>query len=571
MEGQAGEQPATDWVGRLRGIWGALGLLVLIGLVAAELGTTRAIFDATMDNNNGTFGTTAIYSPTGLAGSWGKCNGPCFALSWTPPTSNNGNGYAIFGVNNGTSSTCPATAAAYTTFVGSTASTSFTDSGSIAQGKQGTYACYLVRSGYNPSGAPPWSGLPTWSNQTNLATVAVQLGIYEVQVGSPLTSVTGNVSPTLNAASSAGNLVVFTGYNDSCSTCGFTGPAGWSRAARVYNTSYGGWDEIWYYPFNPGALTSATFSSSGTSSYGLLSEWKGIYGTSPLDQTATVSATTSTSATVTLSSATAVTGELALTYFDNNGSGTYSAPPTGWTNIFTDNPNDALSDYQLTGSPGKISETAVFSASCNWNGLMATFKANSYAISNVQVGTNVASSGSGNVTATLPAASTAGNLLVFTGWNSSCAVCGFSGPAGWVLAKRQFNPWWGEVWYYLNNPGGITSATFTSSGAGSGGQLSEFSGVSTLDATGSATASLTTSATVTTSAATTAIGELAITYVENSGGGTFGTPSGWIHLVDDGANGELSDYMVVGSTGTVSEMVTSTTSVSWVAVIATFK
>jgi hypothetical protein len=67
------------------------------------------------------------------------------------------------------------------------------------------------------------------------------------------------------------------------------------------------------------------------------------------------------------------------------------------------------------------------------------------------------------------------------------------------------------------------------------------------------------------------IGELAVTYFEHNGGGTFGSPSGWIHLVNDGTNGQLSDYMVIGSTGTVSEKVTSTLSRPWVAVVATFK
>jgi hypothetical protein len=569
MEGKAGGQsPAPS--GWRSGIWGALTLLVLLGLVAGQLGTTRAIFDSTVDNNGSTFGTTAIYSPTGLASASANCSGTCYSLSWTPPSSNNGNGYAISGVNNGTGSTCPASGAAYTTFVGSTTSASFIDSGPIAQGRQGTYACYLVRSGYNPSGAPPWSGLPTWSNQTNLATVAVRLGIYEIQAGTPLQSAGGNVTPTLNAASTTGNLLTFVGWNNSCSTCGFSGPAGWSRATRV-NTSIG-WDEIWYYPFNAGGITSATFTTTGSSSYGQLTEWSGIYGTSPLDQTATTTGSSVTSLTISTSSPTTVTGELAITSFDNTGGGTYGASPNGWTNIFTDNTNAALSDYQLTGSPATISETMTYSKKTTWHGLIATFKATNYAIQNVQVGTNVASSGSGNVTATLPAASTAGNLLVFTGWNSSCSTCGFSGPAGWVRAQRRFNPWWAEIWYNPSNPGGITNATFTSSGTGSGGQLSEFKGVSTLDAIGAFnTTSNVTSATVTTTAATTQIGELAVTYFENNGGGTFGTPSGWIHLVNDGTNGELSDYMIIGSTATVSEKVTSTISSPMVAVIATFK
>src|SRR5438128_1737032 len=69
-------------------------------------------------------------------------------LSWTASSPQNGNGYAVSGVNIGTdgSVACPATLGSYA-FVGGTAGTSFTDSTALAGGTDGTYVCYLVRSG----------------------------------------------------------------------------------------------------------------------------------------------------------------------------------------------------------------------------------------------------------------------------------------------------------------------------------------------------------------------------------------------------------------------------------------
>ena len=71
-----------------------------------------------------------------------------------------------------------------------------------------------------------------------------------------------------------------------------------------------------------------------------------------------------------------------------------------------------------------------------------------------------------SITPTLPSASTAGNLLVAVlGNHNTGSSAGFSGPANWVSAVGVFGSGTGrvEIWYYANNPGGITSATFTHS------------------------------------------------------------------------------------------------------------
>ena len=117
------------------------------------------------------------------------------------------------------------------------------------------------------------------------------------------------------------------------------------------------------------------------------------------------------------------------------------------------------------------------------------------------------------LTASLPAASIAGTLLVAT------AVSGptpnrFTAPAGWVAATIASDATAGrsEIWYYPNNPGGISSVTFTINPAniGATAQMSEWQNVDVvapLDQTGATTAPTNQlTATVTTAAAQTATG-----------------------------------------------------------------
>lgn len=551
------------------------GLAGLVGLVAGQLALTHALVAGTLVNSPSTFASTALYSPTGLSATWANCSGSCIKLSWTAPANNNGNGYAISGVNNGTSSSCPTTVGAYATYIASTASTTYTDSGSIAAGAQGTYACYLVQSAYNPAGAPPWGSVPNWASQTSLATASYKLGIYSVQIGTELQVATSNVTPTLPAASTAGNLLVFTGWNNSCSACGFSAPAGWVRAVRVFGATVW-WSEIWYYPFNPGGIVNATFTATGTSAEGQLSEFSGVYGTTPLDQTGSLFNSTSvTNVTVSTASPTTVAGDLAVTNYDNTAGGTFGASPSGWTHLALDNANGILSDYRITGSPATIGEKATYSLSVPWGATIATFKASHFSPAQVQAGSDLVVA-SGNVTPTLPAASTGGNLLVFTGRNNSGSAAGFAAPAGWTRAARirLAASGWSEIWYYANNPGGISSAAFTSTGTSAVGQLSEYSGLNAstpLDASGTVTATSVNNATVSSTGSTTQIGELVIAVFNTSSAGTFTSPSGWTHIGNDGANKYLADYMVLGSTAIASEKVTYSVSASWSAAIATFK
>lgn len=200
-------------------------------------------------------------------------------------------------------------------------------------------------------------------------------------------------------------------------------------------------------------------------------------------------------------------------------------------------------------------------------------------IAKVQTGAE-ATSTTGNLTVTLSSASTTGDLLVAMVSNGGTTSLPFSGPTGWVNATGLWQASNGrtEIWYYANNPGGITSAAFTSSSSsiGATGQMSEFSGAAAsgvLDKTGTATVTSSTSATVSTSAATTLNGDLGITAWGTTLSETSYTAgSGWTHLLSDGTRGAGVDYQLGLPVATASETETaSSSSAGWVFMIATFK
>ncbi len=195
------------------------------------------------------------------------------------------------------------------------------------------------------------------------------------------------------------------------------------------------------------------------------------------------------------------------------------------------------------------------------------------AVANVQSGPEVQIN-SGNVTATLPAPSAAGDLLVATvvGGNN---VAAFAGPAGWIKAASVGQAGDGEVeiWFLANSPAGVTAATFTSASAVSIGQMSEWSGASLttpLDRTGTATsAANVTSTTVSTSAANATAGDLGITATTWTSG-TFTSGGGWSTMYHDNPIASASDFQLGLPAAVASETVTSTAATLWADVIATF-
>ncbi|GAC1690799.1 MAG: hypothetical protein PVS2B1_13260 [Candidatus Dormibacteraceae bacterium] len=189
------------------------------------------------------------------------------------------------------------------------------------------------------------------------------------------------------------------------------------------------------------------------------------------------------------------------------------------------------------------------------------------------------------VTATLPATSLAGTLLVATlRSDTNPSKKPFTAPAGWVSALPGGAFLSGtahaEIWYYPNNPGGIASADFGVSPRSISvyAQMTEWLGVlaiTPLDQTGTLTVStLQTTPTISTSGATAVANELVITnsgFAPPGGGSTYSPGAGWNSLNNDATNGFSSDYRVDLAAGVASETVSSSSGTTWALMIATFK
>jgi hypothetical protein len=197
-------------------------------------------------------------------------------------------------------------------------------------------------------------------------------------------------------------------------------------------------------------------------------------------------------------------------------------------------------------------------------------------ISNVQTGPKTAVT-TPTVTPTLPAASQAGTLLVATIRSGASGVA-FTAPAGWVRANSRNQPGASrtEIWYYLNNPGGIVSAAFVVPN-GSIAQMTEWRNVvaaAPLDRTGTLAVNANqASVTMSTGAATTQANELVITDFgpEIKAAQVYTRGAGWTSLVSDGPNGFASEYRLNLPAAVASETVTVTKPTRWSGVIATFK
>lgn len=198
-------------------------------------------------------------------------------------------------------------------------------------------------------------------------------------------------------------------------------------------------------------------------------------------------------------------------------------------------------------------------------------------VANRQVGTKVGPV-THFVTPTIPSGSLAGSLLVAT-INSLQTPNKFTAPANWVEAAQVNVAGAGrtEIWYLpvAFNTGGITSATFTINPANinAAAQLTEWTGASALDQSGTATNAGSTSATVTTTGVTTQAGELVITaagFDKGVGGQTYAQGAGWTNLTNDASDGFASDYRLDLPAGSDSETVTGNPSTAWSLAIATF-
>lgn len=200
-------------------------------------------------------------------------------------------------------------------------------------------------------------------------------------------------------------------------------------------------------------------------------------------------------------------------------------------------------------------------------------------ITNRQIGARVGPV-SHFVTPTLPAASQAGTLLVAT-INCPTTPNRFQAPAAWVQATEVNIAGAGrtEIWYYANNPGGISNATFTINPANINcdAQMTEWSGAATvapLDQTGTASSAGAPSLTVSTTGGMTQGAELVITgdgFNKAVPGQTFGRGAGWNALTTDTANGFASEYRLDLPAGPAGETVTGNPATAWSLAMATFK
>ena len=173
----AGQHQGALWRHARKAVGGGpLIVLLIAGLSVASVQETSALLSGNARNLQNGVSSSALYSPSGLTAT---NQGSSVQLSWTaaqPNNNGNGNGYVISGTSNGASSTCPSAASGYGVFVGSSASTGYTDStSSLLSGTPGSYVCYLVQTGYNPAGPPPWASIPIWTSTNTLPVVAVQL------------------------------------------------------------------------------------------------------------------------------------------------------------------------------------------------------------------------------------------------------------------------------------------------------------------------------------------------------------------------------------------------------------
>ncbi|HET6263192.1 MAG TPA: hypothetical protein VFG99_13285, partial [Chloroflexia bacterium] len=152
--------------GRIAGAVALCALCVLLS-VAPSIKVTFALLTARTANPNARFATTSLYAPGSLVAA---PSGRSSVLSWT--AGQNGNGYKVLGLGNGTSSACPASTSASYTAITTTTGLSYTDANrSPASVPQGTWYCYQVQTTYQ-----------SWSSVLNNPVAGVQVGVVATSV-----------------------------------------------------------------------------------------------------------------------------------------------------------------------------------------------------------------------------------------------------------------------------------------------------------------------------------------------------------------------------------------------------
>lgn len=200
------------------------------------------------------------------------------------------------------------------------------------------------------------------------------------QVGPEAGPSLSSVVPTLPSPSQAGSLLVVTISSDTNpSHKPFTPPnAFWQQAVTGIQDGAAHTD-IWYYPNNPGGISSASFGVSPNSidAEAQMTEWTGVAAVAPLDRTgSTAIGASQNSATVSTSGAMSMANELVITSvgFAPQGGGNTYTPAAAWTSLTNDPTNGFASEDKLNLPAGVASETVSYSTNTTWSLVMATFK-----------------------------------------------------------------------------------------------------------------------------------------------------------------------------------------------------
>src|SRR5438552_4273867 len=216
---------------------------------------------------------------------------------------------------------------------------------------------------------------PSCYGYLNIATLST--GISRVQQGAESAPQQHFLTPTLPAATQPGTLLVATARSGPTPNK-FTAPAGWVAATFV-NEATAGRSEIWYYPNNPGGISSVTFTITPANIFASaqMSEWRNVVAAMPLDQTGTFTASAN-QLTATVSTApnpTSVANELVITADSfTTQVGQTIVPGVGWNNTANDPPNSFSSEYRLDLPAAVASETVASAPATTWSLSIATFK-----------------------------------------------------------------------------------------------------------------------------------------------------------------------------------------------------
>jgi len=221
-----------------------------------------------------------------------------------------------------------------------------------------------------------WHFKPSCYGYLNLTTAAGAGVISLRQTGAESPRQTHFLTPSLPAPSIAGTLLVATISSDP-SPNKTTAPVGWQLAVDI-NQAVEGRTEIWYYPNNPGGITTVQFATNpaGIAGQMQLTEWNGVLAVAPLDQTGSQAvAGLSTTTTVSTSGATAQAAELVITNigFQSPAGQTYTRGAS-WNSLLNDTPGGFASDYRLDLPAAVAGESVSVSHSTAWSNAIATFR-----------------------------------------------------------------------------------------------------------------------------------------------------------------------------------------------------